>query len=221
MNPRIISFYDGLAPAFDAEQDSHGFLRETERRAVQTVLDRLCLPTMRVLEIGAGTGRFTERIAPLVGSVTAIDCSSGMLDRLRQRIADKGIENVEVVKGDFLTHPLEPGFDLIVCFSAIEYFSDKTAFFAKARSLAAANASLLLTTARTSFIRFWGQVGNYVRQGILLQTYSIREMRRLLVQNGFQPREITDHCLKTPLTKGILLLVHASTANQGLAKDTD
>lgn len=50
----------------------------------------------RVLDFGCGTGLLTERLAPLVREVIALDTSPSMIDVLRS----KGIANVTTVCGD-------------------------------------------------------------------------------------------------------------------------
>ncbi len=49
---------------------------------------------MNVLDFGCGTGLLTLRLAPLVGSITGIDSSQGMLDVLRAKIAKQNTANV-------------------------------------------------------------------------------------------------------------------------------
>lgn len=53
-------------------------------------------------------------------------------------------------------------------------------------------------------------MGNYFRQGIFMDAYSKREMNRLLSANGLEAKELTDLCLKSIFSKGILLFVHAT-----------
>ena len=59
-------------------------------------------PGMTVAEIGAGTGYFSRRIAPVVGptgKVLAVDIQPEMLELLREYTAREGITNVEPVLG--------------------------------------------------------------------------------------------------------------------------
>ena len=58
-------------------------------------------PTDVVADIGAGTGYFTFRMAPQVprGRVFAVDIQPEMLDIMRQRIGEQGINNVSLVRG--------------------------------------------------------------------------------------------------------------------------
>jgi len=66
------------------------------------VVDSLNLaPTDVVADIGAGTGYFTFRMAPQVsrGRVFAVDIQPEMLDIMRQRAREQGIDNVSLVRG--------------------------------------------------------------------------------------------------------------------------
>lgn len=55
-----------------------------------------------VVDLGAGVGYFTWRLAEAVGpdgKVIAVDIQPGMIDRLRQTLAERGVTNVEPVLG--------------------------------------------------------------------------------------------------------------------------
>jgi FkbM family methyltransferase len=81
------------------------WLERTDRQPNERpdlVVDSLTLsPGDVVADIGAGTGYFTFRIAPNVpdGRVLAVDIQPEMLDIMRSRIEEKGINNVSLVKG--------------------------------------------------------------------------------------------------------------------------
>lgn len=57
-----------------------------------------------VVDIGAGTGQLTLAVAPHCRRVVAVDVSAVMLDRLRTKVADQQLSNVEVVQAGFLTY---------------------------------------------------------------------------------------------------------------------
>ncbi len=57
-----------------------------------------------VVDIGAGTGQFTLAAAAVCRRVVAVDVSPVMLERLRMRVNEAGLSNVEVVQGGFLTY---------------------------------------------------------------------------------------------------------------------
>jgi trans-aconitate 2-methyltransferase len=73
------------------------------------VIERLGLRgTERVVDLGCGTGRDTQRLLALVpnGRVVAVDGSQQMLTQLRARLGDQA-ERVEIVRTD-LTAPFPP-----------------------------------------------------------------------------------------------------------------
>jgi SAM-dependent methyltransferase len=56
-------------------------------------------PEDTVLDVGAGTGRHTLRLAPHVRRIVALDPSGAMLRFLREDAASAGLDNVEAVEG--------------------------------------------------------------------------------------------------------------------------
>jgi precorrin-6B methylase 2 len=86
--------------------------RETEERPAQ-VLDALQLhPGEVVVDLGAGSGYFTFRMAPLVGKsgeVLAVDVQDEMLQTLTQRAAALKLTNVQVIKGTDMDPHLPAG----------------------------------------------------------------------------------------------------------------
>jgi ubiquinone/menaquinone biosynthesis C-methylase UbiE len=84
------------------------------------MLHRFIRPGDRVLEVGAGAGRFTLELAELGALVTVTDISEGQLDLNRNHVGDAGMEpaverreRVDVVD---LGRFVDGGFDAVVCF---------------------------------------------------------------------------------------------------------
>ena len=76
---------------------------------------------MRVLDIGCGTGTMSLTLAREGAKVTAMDFSSGMLDRLRADMSDKEAQRITLIQEDW--HELdiqkkgwEKAFDLVLAF---------------------------------------------------------------------------------------------------------
>jgi ubiquinone/menaquinone biosynthesis C-methylase UbiE len=68
----------------------------------EKILDRIALqPGMKVLDVGCGPGRLTipaaKRVGP-TGSVVALDIQPEMLNRLRQRITDQNLTNIQTIQ---------------------------------------------------------------------------------------------------------------------------
>jgi SAM-dependent methyltransferase len=61
------------------------------------------------VEVGAGTGRLTTRIAARCRRIVAVEPSRGMRDRLRDRLSATGARNADVCGGDLTALPLRDG----------------------------------------------------------------------------------------------------------------
>jgi ubiquinone/menaquinone biosynthesis C-methylase UbiE len=75
-----------------------------------------------VADIGAGSGYFTERFARRVGAsgrVYATDVQDAMLARLRARVAERALANVEVVRATFDDPNLPDACCKVVFFSSV------------------------------------------------------------------------------------------------------
>jgi ubiquinone/menaquinone biosynthesis C-methylase UbiE len=71
--------------------------RETEEKPAEVVAALSLRPTDVVADVGAGTGYFSFRIAPLVpqGKVVAVDIQPEMLDAIRKKQEKLGLNNLE------------------------------------------------------------------------------------------------------------------------------
>lgn len=84
----------------------------------------------KVLEIGCGTGRHTQKLSAANNLVTALDPSPGMLSVAKEKIK---ADNVEFILGDFLSLQLkEFNYDVIVEALVLEHIADLNKFFLKA-----------------------------------------------------------------------------------------
>ncbi|MEZ5366029.1 MAG: class I SAM-dependent methyltransferase [Bryobacterales bacterium] len=76
--------------------------RDAEEQPDRVVRELKIAPGSTVADLGAGVGYFTWRLAGAVGpmgKVIAVDIQPGMIERLRQNLAERGITNVEPVLG--------------------------------------------------------------------------------------------------------------------------
>ncbi len=210
LNP-IIDFYNQLAENYDAEQNEErfAFVRVPEWNVVSSVFSDVLNKDMSVLEIGAGTGRFTLEMAPLVKKVLAIDIAGNMLDQMKRKLEEKNINNVQITHDHFLDIDFSETFDLVVSFSAIEYIQDTQVLFKKIADLCSPGGKVLITTAHNTFFRLFARLGNYFRQKVYMNAFSKKEIKSFFETNGLKPEIIKDISLKTWLTKGILLFILA------------
>lgn len=105
LRAELEAYYGPLLPHWDrtlADRGDVAFWRgATEDR-----------PGARVLELGAGSGRVTEVLAPAARRVVALDLVPAALHRARDRL--RGIENVLLVVADMRSFQLDARFDLVV-----------------------------------------------------------------------------------------------------------
>ncbi len=82
-----------------------------------------------VLEIGAGSGRWTIPLGKIARSVTAIEPSDAMLGMLRENVASAKLKNVRIVQSSWEEATIEPH-DIVVCSHAM-YASPDLGFFVR------------------------------------------------------------------------------------------
>jgi ubiquinone/menaquinone biosynthesis C-methylase UbiE len=110
----IGKFYQGREIAQVMGHQGAGWLersqRESEEHSQQVVTALDLKPSDVVADLGAGTGYFSFRIAPLVpqGKVLAVDIQPEMLEILGYLKTEKGIENVEPILGTETDPNLRP-----------------------------------------------------------------------------------------------------------------
>lgn len=113
---------------------------------VETALLRL-LPGAqlgRLLDIGTGTGRMLELLAPRVRAGLGVDASRAMLALARARLAKPGLAHLGVRQADMYRLPLLPGYDVAVLQMVLHYAEDPAAVVAEAARLLAPGGRLIV-----------------------------------------------------------------------------
>ena len=92
-------------------------------------------PCRRALDVGCGTGRFTERLSARADHVTGLDLSEQMIARARVRLPDPARVSLEI--GDVLTHPLpRDHYDYVVSLTTLHHLPLDVALGLLARTVA-------------------------------------------------------------------------------------
>lgn len=94
--PSFEEIYASHARDYDALVDCEDY----QGRLLPTLAGLAPLDGARVVEFGAGTGRLTRLLVPLVRSIRAFDRSSAMLDVARSRLEATGYANWELGVAD-------------------------------------------------------------------------------------------------------------------------
>jgi len=98
----------------------------------------------RLLDIGTGTGRMLELLAPRVRSGLGVDASRAMLALARARLAKPGLAHLGVRQADMYRLPLSPGYDVAVLQMVLHYAEDPTAVVAEAARVLAPGGCLVI-----------------------------------------------------------------------------
>lgn len=221
----VEQFYDDLAPNYDHEQfqTAVSMSKRKEYDLFSARLTELFAGAERVLEVGAGTGIFTLPIARQCREVIAVDISRNMLELLEKKAANEGVTNIRTMLCDVEKNPPEGTFSVICAFASFEYMADLQGLIRSLARHLEPGGVIYFITARRSFLRFFIQFGNVVRQGLWLKAYSPWELREMLRAAGCEQIDIKTHLLKVFCFGGMLLEVVARrpAANHASAAQTE
>lgn len=99
----------------------------------------------RLLDIGTGTGRLLELLAPLVDSGLGVDASRAMLALARVRLAKPEFAHLGVRLADMYALPLpDRGFDLVVLHMVLHFAADPAKVLEEAARVLAPGGRLLI-----------------------------------------------------------------------------
>ena len=90
--------------------------------------------SMRIVDFGSGTGLLLERIAPHVGSITAVDVSPAMNRQLEQKLPGLGCA-VEMLAVDLENADIDGPFDGIISSMTLHHIRDVAALLKKLHAL--------------------------------------------------------------------------------------
>jgi len=115
-------YFHTVAKSWDTIRSLYVPQRLVENKLLEILGDE---PVQELLDIGTGTGRILEILAPQVSRGVGIDLSNGMLAVARSNIEGKGLMNIHVRKGDMYQLPLEDAsVDLAVLHMVMHYSDD-------------------------------------------------------------------------------------------------
>lgn len=109
------SFYRDVAPLYDLEFDEF----DADVDLYRGYADIVGSP---ILELGCGTGRLLVPLAGAGYEITGIDSSPEMLDVARQRVANTGLTNVDLVQSDMRSLRDLPSDHFRLVFCAVNSF---------------------------------------------------------------------------------------------------
>ena len=133
------AFFESAAGQWDRLR-AELFGARTEALPLLGLLD----PAWVVADLGCGTGHLAQLVAPFVRRVVAVDASAAMLRAARARL--KGLENVEVRRGELEALPVEAGsLDAAFLVQVLPYVAEPAAVIAEAARVLRPGGRLLVS----------------------------------------------------------------------------
>lgn len=115
-------YFSTHAATWDRVRAMHVAEEKVEAAVAEALADR---PYRSVLDVGTGTGRMLELLAPAAERALGIDQSPPMLGMARARLERAGLRRVQLRQGDIYALPVERGgFDLVVLHQVLHYLDD-------------------------------------------------------------------------------------------------
>jgi ubiquinone/menaquinone biosynthesis C-methylase UbiE len=102
-------------------------------------------PIRALLDLGTGTGRMLELVAPLAERAVGVDQSPAMLALARSRIDQSGLHNAQLRQGDIYAPPVErDSYDLVIIHQVLHFLDDPGRALAEAARALRPGGRLLL-----------------------------------------------------------------------------
>jgi SAM-dependent methyltransferase len=168
-----------------AEWERIRSLHAPEKEVEAAILARLPSRIENLLDIGTGTGRMLELLAPRAARATGIDVSPEMLAIARDRLAAiANAANVQVRLGDLYRLPFadNAGFDAVLFHQVLHYLDDPGVAVTEAARVMAAGSYLLIADFAPHGLEFLRDDDAHRRLG-----FSDREVESWFAAAGLPP----------------------------------
>lgn len=160
---------------------------------------------MQVMDFGAGTGLITSQVAPHVASITAVDVSQEMLDKLAEKTELK--DKVQTVCQDITKQPLGMKFDIIMSAMAMHHVEDTNL-------LMQCFAEHLKPGAQVALADLDAEDGSFHPadvEGVYHDGFDRKELQNIMKKNGFKDVQfVTAHIVNKEAKSYLVFLVTAT-----------
>ena len=151
-------------------------------------------PGDQVADLGAGSGYFTASLARAVGPsgrVYAVDVDEEMNEYLRERLAKEGVDNVEIVLGEYSDPKLPDGqIDLLFTSNTYHHIEERADYFRRVRTDLAPGGRVAVIEYDGSEGLFVKWMGHYTGKQVILDEmgeagYGVAEDLAILDRQSF------------------------------------
>jgi ArsR family transcriptional regulator len=135
------AYFEEVATVWDEERSLHADADTVEAAVLDVIGDG---PLGQVLDLGTGTGRMIQLLAPRADRCTGLDASHSMLSVARANL-ERNATNWELRQGDVYSPPFDGGtFDLVVVHQVLHYLDDPARAIAEATRLVAPGGRMVV-----------------------------------------------------------------------------
>jgi ArsR family transcriptional regulator len=136
------AFFARLAPDWDRIRSLHAPEATVEAAVLEAVGSK---PIRSLLDLGTGTGRMLQLLAPKASRVVGLDASHAMLAVARANLERAGLVRAELRQGDIYAPPFPRNmFDLVVIHQVLHYLDDPARAIREAGRLVAPGGRILV-----------------------------------------------------------------------------
>ena len=186
-------YFQEVARSWDQIRSMYVSQEKVEQTLLRIVGDA---PIGDLLDIGTGTGRILEILAPRVERGIGIDLSNGMLTVARSNLEQCGHTNIHVRKGDMYRLPLEEAsIDLAVLHMVLHYSDDPHEVIREAARVLRPDGRLLVVDFAAHTEERLRSEFNHHRLG-----FSDTEIRHCFVAAGLAAADEFEQLVGDPLT---------------------
>jgi ubiquinone/menaquinone biosynthesis C-methylase UbiE/DNA-binding transcriptional ArsR family regulator len=190
---RAQDYFQTVAKSWDSIRSLHVSQQRVEDRLLEIIGDE---PVAELLDIGTGTGRILEILAPRVEHGVGIDLSSGMLAVARSNIERHGYTQLQVRKGDMYRLPMENhSVDLAIVHMVLHYSDEPLEVIREAARVLRPRGRLILVDFAAHGEEKLRDEFKHHRLG-----FSDDEIRRWCEECGLDPALAADQLPGSPLT---------------------
>src|SRR4051812_291237 len=157
------SFFSRLAPDWDRIRSLHA----PDTVVEEAVLDALgSTPIRDLLDLGTGTGRMLQLLAPRAQRAVGLDASHAMLSVARANLENAGLTRIELRQGDIYAPPFPRNtFDLVIIHQVLHYLDDPGRALREAGRLLAPGGRVLVVDFAPHSLEFLREAQAHRRLG--------------------------------------------------------
>ena len=190
---RAQDYFQTVADSWDSIRSLHVSQQQVEAKLKEIVGDE---PVGELLDIGTGTGRILEILAPQVRHGVGIDLSNGMLAVARSSLERRGFTHLQVRKGDMYRLPVDDGsVDLAVVHMVLHYSDEPRSVIREAARVLRPGGRLVLVDFAAHGEEQLREQFNHHRLG-----FSDDEIGRWCDECGLETDIATEQLAGSPLT---------------------